>query len=176
MSTGVRKQGLRLQGKRVLELGAGSGVMSLVCAMRGASSVVVTDVAGAVGGITRTLALNCGALGEVEVTVMALPWGGVLPAVLHGAGKPDLVIGSDLLYNVKDQKALLATIEALAPPSVLLAVRWRKPEEERAFFQCMQRRFDISLLHGPEVRLYALAVMPYLSERLAHVERSSVRM
>jgi hypothetical protein len=143
--------------------------------MRGASSVVVTDVAGAVGGITRTLTLNRGHTGEATVTVMALPWGGVLPAVLHGTGKPDLVIGSDLLYNAKDQKALLKTIEALAPPSVLLAVRWRKPEEERAFFQCMQARFDISLLHGPEVRLYLLAVMPCRSERLAHVKRSSTR-
>lgn len=50
----------------------------------------------------------------------------------------DCVLGSDLLYNVEYIPHLVATLKRLLHPTrgiVLLAVRWRKPELERAFFQ-----------------------------------------
>jgi predicted nicotinamide N-methyase len=50
----------------------------------------------------------------------------------------DMVVGSDLLYNTEYIPHLLATMKRHLHPSrgmVVLAVRWRKPELERTFFQ-----------------------------------------
>ena len=49
----------------------------------------------------------------------------------------DLRLASDVLYHLQSNPALVETIHtALAPQggTILLAVRWRKPEEEREFF------------------------------------------
>ena len=49
----------------------------------------------------------------------------------------DLIVGSDLLYNITMIPALVSTLlRHLGPDtSILWAVRWRKPHLERQFFQ-----------------------------------------
>lgn len=50
----------------------------------------------------------------------------------------DCILGSDLLYNIESIPPLVATMKRMLHPTrgiVLLAVRWRKPDLERAFFR-----------------------------------------
>jgi hypothetical protein len=54
------------------------------------------------------------------------------------------IIGSDLLYNTQSVPALVNTMGRYLHPTrgrVLLAVRWRKPDLERLFFQQTTERF-----------------------------------
>jgi hypothetical protein len=49
--------------------------------------------------------------------------------------KYDLIVGSDLLYNTCMIPSLVATLKRYVSSRVLIAVRWRKPDLERRFFQ-----------------------------------------
>ena len=71
------------------------------------------------------------------------------------SGKTDLILASDILYHasVDTYQSLIKTISSLIygknndKPSnknkceILISVRWRKPEEERIFFQLMESTF-----------------------------------
>ncbi len=55
----------------------------------------------------------------------------------------DLIIGSDLLYNAKpetynDLCSTIKDLNATKKARIILSVRWRKPNEEREFFQLME--------------------------------------
>jgi len=64
----------------------------------------------------------------------------------------DLILGSDLLYkaNIETLQALSSTIQAIdvaKKATILLSVRWRKPEEERKFFREMEDKgYDFRLV------------------------------
>jgi predicted nicotinamide N-methyase len=58
----------------------------------------------------------------------------------------DVIVGSDLLYNVKQIPALIQTVNHLLERNsgiILLLVRWRKPELERVFFAETSREHNI---------------------------------
>lgn len=63
------------KGKSVCELGAGTGLPSLVCARLGAQQVVVTDYPDE--GILRTLKENAQSQKEETIRVEGLMWGNV---------------------------------------------------------------------------------------------------
>jgi predicted nicotinamide N-methyase len=73
----------------------------------------------------------------------------------------DLILASDVLYNatVETYKSLKSTIESMdtnGTTKIIIAVRWRKPEEERRFFQMMHDAgYDFHLLHSA-VEAYSL--------------------
>jgi hypothetical protein len=58
----------------------------------------------------------------------------------------DLVVGSDLLYNVELIPALISTLKRHTTKHILLAVRWRKPDLERCFFQNTSDSVDWKLV------------------------------
>lgn len=96
---------MNLLGLRVLELGCGTGLVSLACARAGAH-VVATDVDETALEATRQGATRAG-LG-VETRVLDLQAPGPLPAA-------DLVVAADLMYEPALATALAARVaEALA--------------------------------------------------------------
>lgn len=77
------------------------------------------------------------------VGVKPLTWGEQQDVQNLNLGPVDLILGSDLLYNATSQvfHDLCNTIQAIdceKRAKILLSVRWRKPEQERQFFEMME--------------------------------------
>lgn len=127
-----------VQPKRVLELGSGLGLFGMAFAIKQLgkdASLMLTDMPAAMPLLLYNLERNKHILPST-VRARSLIW-------REESAPPteppyDCIIGSDLLYNVKAIPALVATVRRLLHPTrgtVVLAVRWRKPELEREFFR-----------------------------------------
>jgi predicted nicotinamide N-methyase len=109
---------LELDGLRVVELGCGLGVPSLVAAARGAS-VTATDWAqDAVALLGENAAAN-----ELELCVEARDWRDPWPAQF------DLALAADVLYEERNVQPLLERLRELAPVA-LVALAGRPYEAE----------------------------------------------
>ena len=119
-----------VKGKAILELGAGTGAVSIFAAGLGASRVMATD--GGKSSILELAAsnvkLNRQAFPDASVRVLPLQWGDELPEAVRALSW-DIILGSDVTYNPKAHAPLCDTIAAvrkvccdeLRPPRVLLA-------------------------------------------------------
>jgi predicted nicotinamide N-methyase len=102
--------GFAVQGKRILELGCGIGLASLVLQQRGAD-VTATDV----HPLAETfLAYNAALNGLPAVSYRRLDWSRPLPAL----GAFDLIIASDVLYERGQVERIAAVIAAYAAAEV----------------------------------------------------------
>lgn len=144
---------------RAIELGSGLGVagLGLISAFnRDADSsnkkqIVLTDVGAAETLIKANFELNkAGVLttDNVDVQISTLHWGDEEEITklteCSEEKKFDLIIGSDLLYEASDESinSLTSSMKSLLKVDqglILFAVRWRKPEEERLFFESMDK-------------------------------------
>lgn len=95
-----------LQGKTVIELGAGSGLPGLTAALLGASRVVLTDVEAHLPGLRKNVEAN--GLGD-RVDAMELVWGS--DESLSGLGEFDVVLMSDVFYDAEEAAALAKTLK-----------------------------------------------------------------
>jgi nicotinamide N-methyltransferase len=118
-----------VKGKRVLELGAGGALPSIVCALEGAKTVVITDYPDEV--LLENIRWNASQAGlEVgepdglpegqgsgaQVTVAGHLWGKDVTPLLKPVSTTtdrrfDLLILSDLIFNHSQHAALLSTCE-----------------------------------------------------------------
>lgn len=135
-----------LTGRRVLELGCGLGLPSLVAARRGAV-VLATDWA---GEALELLALNAGRNG-VAVEVSLLDWTDV-PATLAMLAERgfDLVLAADVAYETRNVAPLAALFSQLGC-EILLADPGRAAGA--ALLGRVARRFAASDLGGGVTRL-----------------------
>ena len=103
--------GLRLEGLRVVELGCGLGLPSLVAA-RGGADVLATDWSPeALAFAVRNAALN-----GVELRTARLAW--AAPELPEGSF--DLVLAADVLYERRNVAELLALLPRLAGEVLLV--------------------------------------------------------
>ena len=139
-----------VRGKSVLELGAGTGAIGLVCAALGATRVCITDVPGALQPIRDSVRLNP-ALGG-SVSVAPCTWGlqSHLDALLAAGERFDVVIGCEVVYKQEWAvlSALLETMDALLghgrSATILLAYKPRAGRlEDSAFFGPASERFRV---------------------------------
>ena len=117
-----------MQGRTVLELGAGAGLPSLVCALHGAEKVVVTDYPDS--DLIMNLRHNiqhCSTLGlESNIVAEGFLWGTIpdtLEAHIHPHRGFDLLILADILFNHSEHAKLLTTLHDCmkkSPESVAL--------------------------------------------------------
>jgi predicted nicotinamide N-methyase len=103
---------LELDGVRVVELGCGLGLPSIVAALGGAH-VLATDWSPDAVEVAARNAERNGA--ELETALAA--WGGA--SVLVGAAPWDLVLGADLLYERRNVDQLLALLPRLGDDVLL---------------------------------------------------------
>lgn len=107
--------------KTVLELGAGAGLPSLVCAVLGAEKVVVTDypdpdlVANLWTNISTTQLNSSSEPAAQKIVAEGYCWGAdPSPLLSHlppsSAGGFDILILADLLFNHSEHEKLVATI------------------------------------------------------------------
>ena len=107
-----------VRGKRVLELGTGTGYVSVLCAkFLGATRVVASDGAhGVLSGLANTEFLN-GLQGSEAFVPKELPWGEGLAGEdgerRGGEEGVDVVLGSDVTYDTRAIPALIGTLGEL---------------------------------------------------------------
>jgi len=126
-----------LGARRVLELGCGLGLPSIVAALRGARVLATDWSADAVAATARNAALNDAPLETARVAfdaaqalVERAPW--------------DLVLASDVLYETRMAEALLALLPRLvdARGAVWLADPGRPAADY--FFDCLDDRWQVT--------------------------------
>lgn len=129
-------------GKNVLELGAASGLPSIVCDKLGAKRVVSTDYPDP--DLMQNLAHNLTQNGCVSPRTVAQGyiWGSdVAPLLAHAQDGFDLILMSDLIFNHQAHPALLDTVDqclaARPGAQVLVFFSHHRPhlaERDLAFF------------------------------------------
>ncbi|KAL2016071.1 hypothetical protein VTK56DRAFT_4309 [Thermocarpiscus australiensis] len=143
-----------VNGKRVLELGAGTGYLAVLCAKYlGADHVVASDGSEEVlDKLSDSLFLN-GLQESDKVSALELKWGHALVGgeehAWNGGRRLDMVLGADITYDVGVIPALVATLEELAGLfrgiSILVAATERNRATFEAFLDsCGKRGFAVS--------------------------------
>jgi len=104
-----------VRGRRVVDLGAGTGLVGLVAAALGASQVVLSDLPTALPLLRRNALQNIAACGD-NVHVEALRWGDPVGPVFE---RCDVVIGCEIIYQHDEDtcRALVDTMKQLAGPT-----------------------------------------------------------
>ena len=121
----------RLEGLRVVELGAGLGIPSLVAAALGATVLATDWYAPAL----EFVAVNAGRLGH-PVTTMFVDWRSP-PDALFDHEPFDLVVAADVLYEPRNAGPLAALLPRLvAPDGEALVADPRRPDS-RPFLEAL---------------------------------------
>jgi predicted nicotinamide N-methyase len=123
-----------LRGKRVVELGCGLALPSIVAALAGAEALA-TDWAPE----ALTLARENGARNGVDIGTLELDW--TKPELLLARAPFDLILCSDVLYEPRNVNALVELLPQLGP-EVLLGEPGR--QTAAAFFQQAEREWEIT--------------------------------
>lgn len=152
----LRKQDSSVPPKRILELGSGTGVMGMAYAATHDSNddatVVLTDCKAAMQSLADNLERNRQLMpSNVTISAQSLDWddndndeNDSSTRIKKKRRKNDddddrydLILGSDLLYNIESTPSLVRTIRRHLSERgrVWWVVRWRKPERERVFFE-----------------------------------------
>eukprot|EP00419_Tripos_fusus_P049274 CAMPEP_0172820286 /NCGR_PEP_ID=MMETSP1075-20121228/15160_1 /TAXON_ID=2916 /ORGANISM="Ceratium fusus, Strain PA161109" /LENGTH=228 /DNA_ID=CAMNT_0013660929 /DNA_START=139 /DNA_END=825 /DNA_ORIENTATION=+ len=137
-----------IEGRTVLELGAGPGLPSMVCGKLGAASVVLTDLVELLPLMNRNLELN-GLLNTCRVDV--LDWDGAAAsphsvASRHRSGDAalDILLAADVVY-IEEQEPLIEALVALMKPGhtqLVLAYKNRNPGDRRYLQERILPRLD----------------------------------
>ena len=145
-----------VRGKRVVELGAGSGAVGLVCAALGAEYVCLTDVPSALHLLEANAARNAAASSSSRVGVAPCTWGDAahIEALLAKGGAFDVVVACEVVYKQDEEvlQALAATQDALLSREgdgalVLFAYEFRcNMVEDWPYFAAAEELFDVELV------------------------------
>lgn len=101
-----------VKGKRVLELGCGTGLPGILAALLGAR-VTLSDSANlsiCLKHCQRNVEAN--GLTTTEVPVLGVTWGAFTPSIFE-LGPLDIILGSDILYEPKDFENVIVTVSYL---------------------------------------------------------------
>jgi predicted nicotinamide N-methyase len=147
-------------GKRVIELGTGTGLGGITAARLGAADVLVTDRDASVLELAEANAgANLGARASSTFRTSLLEWG---PAPMDGSSvepaytQPwDVVIGADLTYNRDAWPLLVDTIKRLQAPVILTASE-RRPNELQSLQQFLSEKgLQLDVVQSPMTEGYA---------------------
>ncbi|XP_077375637.1 uncharacterized protein mettl21ca isoform X2 [Festucalex cinctus] len=145
-----------LQDKRVLELGAGTGLVTIVASLLGAS-VTATDLPEVLSNLRSNVMRNTRGRCKYTPTVVALPWGGDLErAYPTSEHRYDYVLAADVVYHHDYLLELLATMKHFCQPgtSVIWANKIRL-ESDLSFTDTFKEAFQTTLLaEDGEMKIY----------------------
>lgn len=142
-----------LLGRRVVDVGCGTGLLGLACAARGARAVL-TDVGPAVPLSEANVRANAAAVRGAggSASVVEHLWGESLDAVQAALGAPhaDVLLACEIVYDNASFAPLLATLLALSGPKteLLLAVRPRHNCHVAGFVDMVRGSFELQPLEA----------------------------
>ncbi|XP_052021105.1 EEF1A lysine methyltransferase 3 [Apodemus sylvaticus] len=140
-------QNVDFRGKKVIELGAGTGIVGILAALQG-GDVTITDLPVALEQIQDNVLANVPPGGRAQVC--ALSWGVDQHAF---PGNYDLVLGADIVYLEPTFPLLLGTLRHLCGPhgTVYLASKMRAEHGAETFFQrFLPQHFHLELAQRDE--------------------------
>lgn len=139
----VESERIHLQGKKVIELGSGCGLVGCVAALLGAQ-VILTDLPDRLRLLKKNVEANL--YGDVRgsATVNELTWGDELDNDMRNP-LPDYVLGSDVIYSEGAVVDLIATLLDLSgtQTTVILAGELRNDAILEYFLQAAAEDFTI---------------------------------
>jgi predicted nicotinamide N-methyase len=134
----------RLDGLRVVELGCGLGVPSLVAARLGADVLATDAEPEALEMVARNAREN-----GLEVETARLAWD-----TADGPGRFDLVLAADVLYERSSVPLLLSLLTRLGASEVLLADPGRPAAEE--FLERARERWSVQTTERDGIHIHRL--------------------
>ncbi|KAM4743739.1 uncharacterized protein mettl21ca isoform 2-T2 [Anableps anableps] len=145
-----------LQGKEVLELGAGTGLVAIVASLLGAS-VTATDLPEILGNLRVNLMRNTRGLCRHTPQVAPLSWGYDLDSTYPSSVyRYDYVLAADVVYHHDFLDELLATMKHFCKPGTTLI--WANKvrfESDLVFTENFKKAFHTSLLtEEGEMKIY----------------------
>ncbi|CAJ1390707.1 unnamed protein product [Effrenium voratum] len=160
-----------VRGKRVVELGAGTGLVGLVCAALGAE-VVLTDLPQGLQLLQKNVDRNAAAL-RVPVKVAELRWGMEAARQVAPEGC-DVVIGCEVIYQHDDETsaALVGAMRCLAGEEgvCLMAYEFRDGlVQDAVFFDCANEVFEVE---GESLVCYGYGVSEEEDDRMLYTYKA----
>ena len=105
----------QLAGKRVLELGSGTGLLGIACALSGASAVIVTDLPYVLPLIQKNITSAV-----MQQTVSVFEWDWSNPRPSFDSELPfDVVVAADVVYDPEKLHSCCAAIRSAADACVV---------------------------------------------------------
>lgn len=126
-------------GKRVVDLGSGTGFVGIAAAKLGAAVTFLTDLPGALPRLNRALDLN--GLSAPTATASALDW--TRPADLSSKPPVDLVLAADCVFWPRLYHPLIDTLDALRsqnPSLIVLISVTHRLDRVALFLDALQHR------------------------------------
>lgn len=150
-----------IRGRRILDLGAGTGYLSILCAKYlGAEHVVASDGSDdVINHLPENLFLN-GLEGSDRILPMDLKWGhallGTEESEWNGGRAIDVVIGADVTYDSRLHAPLAGTLQGLSDlhPNVeiIIAATERNEKTFESFLDTCQRvGYEVDHIDFPTV-------------------------
>jgi predicted nicotinamide N-methyase len=130
MSLYVVKNHLIFKGKKVLEIGAGVGLVGMVMARQGASVVLSDAYDMIISNLQYQMQLNA-----LECKVVKLKWGELV------SGKFDYIIGSDVFYDTSLFEDVIATVYSclLSSPDCLFITAYQERSSKHSLDPILSR-------------------------------------
>ncbi|CAG5982332.1 unnamed protein product [Menidia menidia] len=144
----LEDRSVELRGRRVMELGAGTGVVGILAARLGAE-VTLTDLPLALPQLRANVSANTPPGGWLSTppSVLPLSWG---EDHINFSSDWDLVLCADIIYLPETYPGLVETLAHLCREGavVYLSSKMRKEHQTAAFYeQYLPSRFDVELVH-----------------------------
>ncbi|KAM9859399.1 EEF1A lysine methyltransferase 3-like [Aulostomus maculatus] len=142
------EQCVEVRGRRVIELGAGTGVVGIVAARLGAA-VTLTDLPVVLSQLQANVSANMPASGwpSAPPTVLPLSWG---EDHMNFSSDWDLVLCADIVYLPETYPLLVQTLAHLCESGAVayLSSKMRKEHRTPSFYEeHLPSRFNVELLH-----------------------------
>lgn len=141
-----------------MELGAGTGLPSVLLAAAGAAKVLATDLAPVLSPLSLSIHRNCPS--NLNITAKEYAWGEDAGPL---AGPYDVILASDIVYDFDYFPHFVKSLKALASreTEIVLGYRERYRDAEEWFFEEVKSGFEVEEISEryepyalPKIRLF----------------------
>lgn len=165
LSQYLESKGNWIKDKKVIELGAGTGLVGMVAAVLG-GDVVVTDREVALNYTKTNVENNFNSLSDTSLRVTKLDWGQDTSIFL---APYDIILGADIVYIEETFHDLLKTLTDLSGNEsvILLSCRIRY-ERDNNFIQLLKTKFNVKkVLHdrNVDIKVYEARKFPNMTDK-----------